>query len=260
MNRLWDSEAKPGKEVTLAVLPLFHAYGLTVAMNNSLLLGGTLVLLPRFDLDLVFKAIDEWKPTLFPGVPPIYKALSDSPKAKSHDLKSIRLCVSGAMKLPVEIAEQFTRISGCHADRGLRPHRDLAVDARQPGQGRQARHHRPAAARDRLPDRRPGRPQQGDPDRQAGRARHRRAAGLLRLLGPRGRERLVHRGRLRPDRRRRGDGRGRLLLDRRSQEGAHHRRRLQHLPLRGGGGAVHPRRRRRTRSSSVSRTSTAARR
>ena len=112
MNRLWDTEAQAGKEVTLAVLPLFHAYGLTVAMTNTILLGGTLVLLPRFDLDLVFKAIDEHKPTLFPGVPPIYKALSDSPKAKSHDLKSIRLCVSGAMKLPVEIAEQFTRISG----------------------------------------------------------------------------------------------------------------------------------------------------
>jgi long-chain acyl-CoA synthetase len=112
MNRLWDTEAKAGKEVTLAVLPLFHAYGLTVAMTNTILLGGTLVLLPRFDLDLVFKAIDEHKPTLFPGVPPIYKALADSPKAKSHDLKSIRLCVSGAMKLPTEIAEQFTKISG----------------------------------------------------------------------------------------------------------------------------------------------------
>ncbi|MCW2598672.1 MAG: Long-chain-fatty-acid--CoA ligase [Frankiales bacterium] len=112
MNRLWDSEAQAGREVTLAVLPLFHAYGLTVAMANSILLGGTLVLLPRFDLDLVFKAIDEWKPTLFPGVPPIYKALSESPHVSLHDLKSIRLCVSGAMKLPVEVAEQFTRISG----------------------------------------------------------------------------------------------------------------------------------------------------
>ncbi len=112
MNRLWDTEAKAGQEVTLAVLPLFHAYGLTVAMTNTILLGGTLVLLPRFDLDLVFKAIDAWKPTLFPGVPPIYKAIADSPKAKAHDLKSIRLCVSGAMKLPTEIAEQFTRISG----------------------------------------------------------------------------------------------------------------------------------------------------
>ena len=112
MNRLWDTEAKAGKEVTLAVLPLFHAYGLTVAMTNTILLGGTLVLLPRFDLNLVLKAIDEWQPTLFPGVPPIYKAIADSPKARHHDLRSIRLCVSGAMKLPVEVAEQFTAMSG----------------------------------------------------------------------------------------------------------------------------------------------------
>ncbi len=76
-NRLWYPDVEPGKEVTLAVLPLFHAYGLTVCMNNSVLLGGTLVLLPRFDLDLVFAAIDECKPTLFPGVPPIYKAMAD---------------------------------------------------------------------------------------------------------------------------------------------------------------------------------------
>ncbi|MCU1590622.1 MAG: Long-chain-fatty-acid--CoA ligase [Frankiales bacterium] len=118
MNRLWDTDAKAGKEVTLGVLPLFHAYGLTVAMTGTVLIGGTLVLLPRFDLDLVFAAIDEWKPTTFPGVPPIYKALADSPKAKQHDLRSIRLCVSGAMKLPVEIQEQFERISGARLIEG----------------------------------------------------------------------------------------------------------------------------------------------
>jgi long-chain acyl-CoA synthetase len=118
MNRVWDTGATAGQEVTLAVLPLFHAYGLTVAMNATILLGGTLVLLPRFDIDQVFSAIDQWKPTMFPGVPPIYKALSDSPKAKSHDLRSIRLCVSGAMKLPLEIQEQFERISGCRLVEG----------------------------------------------------------------------------------------------------------------------------------------------
>ncbi|HVE98548.1 MAG TPA: AMP-binding protein [Mycobacteriales bacterium] len=111
-NRLWFPDVQAGKEVTLAVLPLFHAYGLTVCMNNSVLLGGTLVLLPRFDLDLVFAAIDEFKPTLFPGVPPIYKAMTDSPKVRQHDLKSIKACISGAMKLPVETQEQFERISG----------------------------------------------------------------------------------------------------------------------------------------------------
>jgi long-chain acyl-CoA synthetase len=118
MNRLWDTESTPGKEVTLAVLPLFHAYGLTVAMTGTVLIGGTIVLLPRFDLDLVFAAIDEWKPTTFPGVPPIYKALADSPKAKSHDLRSIRLCVSGAMKLPLEVQEQFEKISGARLIEG----------------------------------------------------------------------------------------------------------------------------------------------
>ncbi|MCW2668111.1 MAG: Long-chain-fatty-acid--CoA ligase [Frankiales bacterium] len=112
MNRLWDTEAKGGSEVTLAAIPLFHAYGLTVAMTNTILLGGTLVLIPKWDLDLVFATIAEWKPTLFPAVPPMYKAIADHPKARTTDLKSIRLCVSGAMKLPVEIAEHFTRVSG----------------------------------------------------------------------------------------------------------------------------------------------------
>ncbi|MCA1822883.1 MAG: AMP-binding protein [Frankia sp.] len=111
-NRLWLPDVQPGREVVLCVLPLFHAYGLTVCMNTSMLLCGTLVLLPRFDLDEVFAAIDEYRPTLFPGVPPIYKAMVDSPKVRAHDLRSIRACISGAMALPVETQEQFERISG----------------------------------------------------------------------------------------------------------------------------------------------------
>jgi len=118
MNRLWDTGATAGTEVTLAVLPLFHAFGLTVAMNNTILLGGTLVLLPRFDLDLLLAAIDEWKPTLFPGVPPIYQALTDSPKASKHNLTSLRLCVSGAMRLPVDVQAAFEQASGARLVEG----------------------------------------------------------------------------------------------------------------------------------------------
>ncbi|HEU0131250.1 MAG TPA: long-chain fatty acid--CoA ligase [Mycobacteriales bacterium] len=111
-NRLWLPDVQAGREVSLAVLPLFHAYGLTVCMNLTVLIGGTLVLIPRFDLDQVFAAIDEFKPTLFPGVPPIYKAIVDSPKVRQHDLRSIKACISGAMKLPVETQEQFEKVSG----------------------------------------------------------------------------------------------------------------------------------------------------
>ena len=112
MNRLWDTGATAGKEVTLGVLPLFHAYGLTVVLYATVLLGGTLVLLPRFDLRHVFAAVDRWRPTMLPGVPPIYRALSESPELGSHDLRSLRVCVSGAMSLPAAVQEQFERASG----------------------------------------------------------------------------------------------------------------------------------------------------
>ena len=110
--RLWLPEATSGREVTLAVLPLFHVYGLTLCLLMTVLLAGRLVLLPRFDLDLVFDAIDEEHPTLFPGVPPIYQALLDAPRLRRTDMRSIRACVSGAMKLPVDVQERFERVTG----------------------------------------------------------------------------------------------------------------------------------------------------
>jgi long-chain acyl-CoA synthetase len=111
-TRLWLPDAVPGQEVTLAVLPLFHVYGLTLCMLTSVLLAGKLVLVSRFDLDAIFAVIDEERPTLFPGVPPIYQAVLDSPKARRHDLKSIRACISGAMKLPLDTQERFERTTG----------------------------------------------------------------------------------------------------------------------------------------------------
>src|SRR4051812_4594904 len=110
--RLWLPEATSGREVTLAVLPLFHVYGLTLCLLMTVLLAGRLVLLPRFDLDVVFDAIDEEHPTLFPGVPPIYQALLDAPRLRRTDLRSIRACVSGAMKLPIDVQERFERVTG----------------------------------------------------------------------------------------------------------------------------------------------------
>lgn len=111
-NRLWLPDVTPGREVVLTVLPLFHAYGLTVCMNTGILLAATLVLLPRFDIDLVLAAVDEFRPTLFPGVPPIYQAIVDSPKIRQHDLSSIRVCISGAMRLPTGTQQRFERASG----------------------------------------------------------------------------------------------------------------------------------------------------
>jgi long-chain acyl-CoA synthetase len=72
----------------------------------------TLILLPRFELETVLKAIDKEKPTLFPGVPRIYIAINEAPESKNYDLSSIRACFSGAAPLPVAVAEKFEGISG----------------------------------------------------------------------------------------------------------------------------------------------------
>ncbi|HET6910720.1 MAG TPA: long-chain fatty acid--CoA ligase [Mycobacteriales bacterium] len=111
-TRLWLPDATTGRETTLGVLPLFHVFGLTLCLLTTVLLAGELVLLPRFDLDLVFAAIDRDRPTLFPGVPPIYRAILDSPTLRRHDLKSLHACISGAMKLPVAVQERFERVTG----------------------------------------------------------------------------------------------------------------------------------------------------
>jgi long-chain acyl-CoA synthetase len=112
VNRLWDTGAVAGEEVTLAVLPLFHVYGLTVCLNATVLLGGTVVLVPRFDVDEVLAVIERERPTIFPAMPPVYEALATSPQASEHDLSSLRVCVSGGMALPPEVQQGFERVSG----------------------------------------------------------------------------------------------------------------------------------------------------
>jgi long-chain acyl-CoA synthetase len=108
----WDPLMRRGEETFLAVLPMFHVYGLTMCLVVNMLVGGTLVLIPTFDLGLVFAAIDKWQPTVFPGVPPMYDQIVRSRRTPRHDLRSIRTCVSGAMRLPPETIAQFEAVTG----------------------------------------------------------------------------------------------------------------------------------------------------
>ncbi|WP_344661339.1 AMP-binding protein [Catenulispora subtropica] len=110
--RAWDPHAEPGKESVLCVLPLFHVYGLMLCVVTGVLLAGTLVLLPTFDPELVLDAVKHERPTVFPGVPPIYSKLLEHPKIGKYDLRSIRTCISGAMRLPVDTIDAFQAATG----------------------------------------------------------------------------------------------------------------------------------------------------
>ncbi|WP_163970213.1 long-chain-fatty-acid--CoA ligase [Oceanobacillus halotolerans] len=108
----WLYKTRHGKEVVLGVLPFFHVYGMTTVMNMSIMNGSKMVLLPKFDAEEVLKTIHKQKPTLFPGAPTIYVGLLNHPNLKKYNLSSIEACISGSAPLPVEVQEQFEKVTG----------------------------------------------------------------------------------------------------------------------------------------------------
>jgi len=95
----------------LCPLPLFHIYGLTVDMNYAMLVGGTLILIPRFDPEMVLKATKH-RPRLFPGAPIMYQTLAHHPEVGKYDLSSIEACISGAAPLAPEVQRDFEAVTG----------------------------------------------------------------------------------------------------------------------------------------------------
>lgn len=105
-------ELKIGSERTLTVIPLFHVFGMQSAMNLSVYTAGDSILLPRFEVEEVLETIKREQPTTFPGVPTMYVALTNHPKAEEYGMGSIRLCNSGSAPMPVELLREFERKSG----------------------------------------------------------------------------------------------------------------------------------------------------
>jgi long-chain acyl-CoA synthetase len=111
-SALWYVHKGADPVVTIVVLPLFHSYALTVGLNGSLVRGGRMILLPRFDTRAVLKAIGRYHPQQLPGVPTLYNALVNHPAVGRYDLRSVRACVSGAAALPGEVQARFEQATG----------------------------------------------------------------------------------------------------------------------------------------------------
>jgi long-chain acyl-CoA synthetase len=111
-GRAWVPGLRDGDEVIFAVLPLFHAYGLTLCLTFAVSIGATLVLFPRFDVDQVLAAQRRRPATFLPAVPPIYQRLAAAARERGADLTSIRFGISGAMPLPPAVVELWESVSG----------------------------------------------------------------------------------------------------------------------------------------------------
>ncbi|WP_254694592.1 long-chain-fatty-acid--CoA ligase [Alloyangia pacifica] len=107
-----------GEERVLAVLPLFHVFGMTVAMNLAVRIAAEIILVPRFDIEGTIKVIERQRPTLFPGVPTLYTAINHALEKRPADLSSLRCCISGGAPLPGEVRRGFEALSGCRLSEG----------------------------------------------------------------------------------------------------------------------------------------------
>ena len=98
--------------VVYAVLPMFHAYGLTLCLTFAMSMGARLVLFPRFDPDMVLEVTKKHPATFLPLVPPIADRLLKAARAKGVSLEGTQVAISGAMALPHELVVPFEAASG----------------------------------------------------------------------------------------------------------------------------------------------------
>lgn len=105
-------------DVAIAALPFFHIYGMQVLMNGLLANGVHVLSMPRFDLEVALKTIQDKKVTWFFAVPPMVLAFAKHPLVDEYDLSSLQTVFSGAAPLGAELAKEAADRIGCEVVQG----------------------------------------------------------------------------------------------------------------------------------------------
>lgn len=108
----WMHDAQYRQENVYALLPMFHSFGMTLYLTFAIRKQSTVVLFPKFDVDMVLDAAKKTPPTVYCAVPPIYKRTAERARERGVSLATARLCISGAMKLSDDIVEAWEGVTG----------------------------------------------------------------------------------------------------------------------------------------------------
>ena len=114
--RNWEGFGE--QDTIMAVLPFFHIYGMVVIMMLGLCNGGTILVMPRFEMQEFLAAVTKYRVSVLPLVPPIVLGLVKHPLAAHADLSSVRLVFSGAAPLGEDIARELSRKLNCPVTQG----------------------------------------------------------------------------------------------------------------------------------------------
>ena len=107
-----------GEDTTVAFLPFFHIYGLTILVLMSLWAGATVVVMPKFELEPYLALVERHRATLLHVVPPVVVAFAKHPLLAGRDFSFVRKLFSGAAPLGADVIEQCTRRLGCLVQQG----------------------------------------------------------------------------------------------------------------------------------------------
>jgi long-chain acyl-CoA synthetase len=108
----WVAGLRPGDETFYAVLPFFHAFGMNLCLVAPQLVGATIVVFPKFSVDMVLAAHKHTPATLFPGVPPMFDRLERAASERGASLQGIRHAICGAMAVTPAVAERWEAATG----------------------------------------------------------------------------------------------------------------------------------------------------
>lgn len=107
-----DPFERTDPDVIMGALPLFHVFANTCVLNRSIARGATIAMVPRFEAGDVLKTLQRARCTGFPGVPTMFQALLDHPKAAQTDFSHLRICISGGAPLGDALRAKFENVSG----------------------------------------------------------------------------------------------------------------------------------------------------
>lgn len=98
----------PSENVVIGSVPMFHILGQTTALS-TLLMGGTIILMPKVNLDAIFDAVQRHGGKTLIGVPMLYRMILEHDRIDFYDLSSLTYCFNGGDVLPVEINERWRK-------------------------------------------------------------------------------------------------------------------------------------------------------
>ena len=107
-----QTEEQWENQVMLALMPLFHVFGLTLCLLLAVRIGCKVVPMPRYVQGDMLEAFKKYHFTFFPGAPSVYISLLQQKNLDKESLRDIRLCISGSAPMPLEWMKRFEEVTG----------------------------------------------------------------------------------------------------------------------------------------------------